>query len=177
MENIFLETERLILRYITQDDFGELKSILQDRDVMYAWGYSFDDNEVQDWIDKFIEYYKKYQLGYFIVRCKKTKKIIGQVGLMPTKLKNNTEYEIAYILKKEYWHRGYARECVKELINYAFNVLFLEKVIFEIRPENTASLKVAEFFKAIKIDSIYKDVKGNKILHFIYAIYNHNKIS
>lgn len=174
MENIFLETERLILRYITQDDFGELKSILQDRDVMYAWGYSFDDNEVQDWIDKFIEYYKKYQLGYFIVRCKKTKKIIGQVGLMPTKLKNNTEYEIAYILKKEYWHRGYARECVFALINYAFKVLHLEKVIFEIRPENVASLNVAKFFGAIEVDSIYKKVRNKKMLHSIYAVYNCN---
>ena len=43
MKDIFIETKEFILENINQDDFGELKSILQDRDVMYAWEYAFDD--------------------------------------------------------------------------------------------------------------------------------------
>lgn len=171
MDKIFLETERLVLEYITQNDFEELASILKDRDVMYAWEYEFSDEEVQIWIDKFLDYYEKYGLGYFLVRSKKTKEVIGQVGLMPTTLNDKMEYEIGYILKKEYWHRGYARECVEALLEYSFNVLHLDRVLFEIRPENEASLKVAEFFRAVKIDSIYKEVKNKKMLHSIYAVY------
>lgn len=176
MSEIFLETKQFNIEKITQNDFEELSLILKDIEVMYAWEYAFNDNEVQDWINKFTECYKKYQLGYFIVRSKKTKEVIGQVGLMPTQLKNNTEYEIGYILKKEYWHKGYARECVAALLDYAFKNLSLEKVIFEIRPENTASLKVAKFFNAIKFDSIYKSVKNKKMLHFIYVIYNPSNV-
>lgn len=93
---------------------------------------------------------------------------------MPTKLNNNVEYEIGYILKKEYWHKGYAKECVLALIDYAFNNLKLEKVIFEIRPNNFASIRVAVSFGAVKIDSLYKDVKGKSMLHSIYALYNSN---
>ena len=96
MSEIFLETKQFNIEKITQNDFEELSLILKDIEVMYAWEYAFNDNEVQDWINKFTECYKKYQLGYFIVRSKKTKEVIGQVGLIPTQLKNNTEYEIGY---------------------------------------------------------------------------------
>lgn len=174
MAEVFLETRNFTLEKITQDDFEELKKILQDIEVMYAWEYSFSDEEVQRWIDKFVDSYKKYQLGYFLVRTKDNKKVIGQVGLMPTKLNNNVEYEIGYILKKEFWHKGYARECVATLLDYAFKELCLEKVIFEIRPNNLPSIKVAESFGAVKIDSINKDVKGKAMLHSIYALYNSN---
>ena len=36
MQNVFLKTERLTLRYIIQDDFEELKAILRDKEVMHA---------------------------------------------------------------------------------------------------------------------------------------------
>lgn len=174
MGEVFLETRNFSLEKITQDDFEELKLILQDLEVMYAWEYSFSDEEVQSWIDKFVASYKKYQLGYFLVRAKENKNVIGQVGLMPTKLNNNVEYEIGYILKKKFWHKGYARECVSILLDYAFNNLKLEKVIFEIRPNNLPSIRVAESFGAVKIDSLYKNVKGKAMLHSIYALYNSN---
>ena len=48
MQKVFLKTERLTLKYITQDDFEELKTILKDKDVMYAWEYDFTDNDVQE---------------------------------------------------------------------------------------------------------------------------------
>lgn len=174
MGEIFLETRNFTLEKITQDDFEELKLILQDLEVMYAWEYSFSDEEVQSWIDKFVASYKKYQLGYFLVRAKDNKNVIGQVCLMPTKLNNNVEYEIGYILKKKFWHKGYARECVSILLDCAFNNLKLEKVIFEIRPNNLPSIRVAESFGAVKIDSLYKNVKGKAMLHSIYALYNSN---
>lgn len=52
MQNVFLKTERLTLRYITQNDFAELKTMLQDKEVMYAWEYDFTDKDVQEWIEK-----------------------------------------------------------------------------------------------------------------------------
>ena len=67
MQNVFLKTERLILRYITQNDFEELKIILQDKDVMYSWEYDFSIQDIQNWIDKNIEFYRKYNLGYFLM--------------------------------------------------------------------------------------------------------------
>ena len=93
----FLKTERLVLRYITQDDFEELKSILQDKDVMYAWEYTFTDNDVQGWIDKNLQRYAKSGLGYFILEKRSTGEIIGQAALMPDIIHNREYYEILYI--------------------------------------------------------------------------------
>lgn len=100
MQNVFLKTERLILRYITQNDFEELKIILQDKDVMYSWEYDFSIQDIQNWIDKNIEFYRKYNLGYFLMIENGSGKILGQAALMPDIIDKHQYYEIGYILKK-----------------------------------------------------------------------------
>lgn len=167
---MFLETDRLYLRKINQDDFEELKSMLQDPDVMYAWEYTFSDEDVQSWIDKNIDCYRQYNLGYFFAVDKQSNEIVGQVALMPDIIDNRLHYEVGYILKKQYWHCGYARECVKSLVQYAFSELDLKEVIFEIRPGNAASRKVAEFFDAQIRGQFIKNVRGKKMLHLIYVL-------
>ena len=170
MSNIFLKTERFILRYITQEDFEELKAILQDKDVMYAWEYNFSDNDVQNWIDKNLELYKKYNLGYFLMVENTSGKILGQSALTPDIINEYTYYEIGYILKKEYWHKGFATEAANALKNYAFNTLNLNEIIFEIRPDNISSRKIAENLNAKICGEFIKNVRNKKMLHLIYKL-------
>lgn len=170
MQNIFLTTERLILRYITQDDFAELKNILQDKDVMYAWEYDFTDNDVQEWIDKNLKLYAEYNLGFFIVSEKISNKVIGQAALMPDIIADRQYYEIGYILKKEYWHKGYAIEVARALKDYAFHALHVNEVIFEIRPQNLSSRKVAEKLQAKICGEFIKNVRNKKMPHLIYKL-------
>ena len=170
MSNIFLKTERFILRYITQEDFEELKAILQDKDVMYAWEYNFSDNDVQNWIDKNLELYKKYNLGYFLMIENTSGKILGQSALTPDIIDGYTYYEIGYILKKEYWHNGFATEAANALKNYAFNTLNLNEIIFEIRPDNISSRKIAENLNAKICGEFIKNVRNKKMLHLIYKL-------
>ncbi len=170
MQNVFLKTERLILRYITQNDFEELKIILQDKDVMYSWEYDFSIQDIQNWIDKNIEFYRKYNLGYFLMIENGSGKILGQAALMPDIIDKHQYYEIGYILKKEYWHKGYAVEAAKALINYAFNILHLNEVIFEIRPNNLSSRKVAENLNAKICGKFIKNVRNKKMTHLIYKL-------
>ena len=170
MSNIFLKTERFILRYITQEDFEELKAILQDKDVMYAWEYNFSDNDVQNWIDKNLELYKKYNLGYFLMVENISDKILGQAALTPDIINEYTYYEIGYILKKEYWHNGFATEAANALKNYAFNTLNLNEIIFEIRPDNISSRKIAENLNAKICGEFIKNVRNKKMLHLIYKL-------
>lgn len=174
MQNVFLETERLSLRYITQDDFEELKTILKDKDVMYAWEYNFTDNDVQEWINKNLERYKKYNLGFFIISENKSGNVIGQVALEPDTIEGKPYYEIGYILKKEYQHKGYATEAANALKKYAFDTLKLNEVIFEIRPNNLPSRKVAESLGAKIYGEFIKNVRNKKMTHLIYKLYKSN---
>lgn len=170
MTNIFLKTERFVLRYITQDDFEELKIILQDKEVMYAWEYNFSNEDVQNWIDKNLGLYKKYNLGYFLMVENISGKILGQAALIPDVINGHKYYEIGYILKKEYWGKSFATEAAKALVDYAFAILKLKEVIFEIRPGNIAFRKVAENLNANICGHFIKNVKGKKMVHLIYKL-------
>ena len=43
MDNTFAETERLILRQMSEKDFSDIAEMLKNPNVMYAWEYVFDD--------------------------------------------------------------------------------------------------------------------------------------
>lgn len=174
MENIFLETERLILRKMNETDFNSVASMLKNPKVMYAWEYVFEDIDVLAWIKKNREYYKKHGLGFFLAIDKNLNDVVGQIALMPDIINGEELYEIGYILREEHWHKGYAQEGVRCMLYYAFNTLRLHSIIFEIRPENIASRKVAETFGAHISGTFMKNVRGKNMKHLIYTLKKEN---
>ena len=50
MAETILETDRLILREMTDRDFPALCRMLQDRSVMYAYEHAFSDQEAWEWL-------------------------------------------------------------------------------------------------------------------------------
>ncbi|WP_218013291.1 GNAT family N-acetyltransferase [Bacillus wiedmannii] len=60
---MILETEYLRLKEMRQDDFDDLKMMLQDPDVMYAYEHNFSDANVQSWLDRNIKRYKDFGFG------------------------------------------------------------------------------------------------------------------
>ena len=52
--------------------------------------------------------------------------------------------EVGWLLDRRSWGRGFATEAGGAAIDYAFRVLGAEKVISLIRPENHASIRVAQ---------------------------------
>lgn len=78
---MILKTERLYLREMNQSDYESLCRILQDNETMYAYEGAFTDTEVQEWLDRQIARYKKYNFGLWAVILKDTDKMIGQCGL------------------------------------------------------------------------------------------------
>ena len=47
-----METERLVLRKMTSDDFGALYEVLADSDIMKHYPYTFDEKGVRNRINK-----------------------------------------------------------------------------------------------------------------------------
>lgn len=66
-KNMILETERLYLREMTQDDFPFLCNILQDEETMYAYEGAFTDAEAQEWMDRQLGRYQKWGFGLWAV--------------------------------------------------------------------------------------------------------------
>ena len=47
---MIIETNRLFLREMTENDFEALYKVLSDSDVMKHYPYTFDENRVREWI-------------------------------------------------------------------------------------------------------------------------------
>ena len=104
---MILETERLFLREMRQNDFRDLAEILQNPNVMYAYEHDFSEDDVQVWLDRQIDRYKKYGFGLWAVILKNTNEMIGQAGLTIQPYKNAEVLEIGYLLKERFWPVSY----------------------------------------------------------------------
>ena len=140
---MILETERLALRELRQSDFPALCLILQDAEVMYAYGHAFDDAETQGWLDKQLQRYRETGVGLWAADLKETGEMIGLCGLIVQDCDGEQVLEIGYFLQKAHWHRGYATEAAMACKRYAFEVLDASEVCSIIREDNTASRNVA----------------------------------
>ena len=49
-EKMVIETERLLLREMTENDFDALYKVLADSDIMQHYPYTFDEVRVRVWI-------------------------------------------------------------------------------------------------------------------------------
>ncbi len=165
-----LETERTYLRELTLDDYDDLCEILQDKEIMYAYEHAFSDAEVQGWLDKQRERYKRDGFGLWAVIDKETERFIGQVGLTLQLVEGQEELEIGYLIKRKYWHRGFATEAAVACREYAFNLLKRDRVVSIIRDNNYASQRVA-IRVGMKIEKMFvKRYYNMDMPHYVYAI-------
>lgn len=171
MENVqmILETERLYLRELTQEDYPSLCRILQDEETMYAYEGAFCDKEVQEWLDRQISRYRRWGFGLWAVVLKETDQMIGQCGLTMQPWKGEEVLEVGYLLERNFWHRGYATEAARACRDYAFEVLQAKEVCSIIRDTNLASQKVAIRNGMCRKDSDIKHYKGVDMPHDRYV--------
>lgn len=165
-----LETQRLYLRKMEQSDFDSLCRILQDEETMYAYEGAFSDTEVQDWLDRQINRYEKWNFGLWAVILKETDEMIGQCGLTMQPWKDREVLEIGYLFESAYWHNGYAIEAAKACKEYAFEILKADEVCSIIRDTNIASQKVAIRNGMTVTDSWTKHYRGVDMLHYRYTV-------
>lgn len=167
---MILETERLYLREMNQSDFGSLCRILQDEETMYAYEGAFSDAEVQEWLDRQISRYQKWNFGLWAVILKATDEMIGQCGLTMQPWKEEEVLEIGYLFERKYWHKGYAAEAAAACKKYAFERLKADEVCSIIRDTNTASQRVAIRNGMVMADTWVKHYRGVDMPHYRYVI-------
>ncbi len=165
-----LETERLYLRELNQSDFDSLCRILQDEETMTAYEGTFDDGEVQEWLDRQTARYRKWGFGLWAVVLKETGRMIGQCGLTMQLWNGREVLEIGYLFERAYWHNGYATEAARACKTYAFEVLKAEEVCSIIRDTNTASQRVAARNGMMMTDTSVKHYRGVAMPHVRYAV-------
>lgn len=141
----FLETDRLILRPISEDDIDSLFEFFGDaKTVKYLTGIK-TRKQVKEWISLVLASYKKNRFGPWAIIRKGSNTFLGYCGLYLQKdVDGSDEIEILYGLIKQYWNKGYATEAAKKVYEYGKNDLNIKRFISIIHPDNVYSVKVAE---------------------------------
>ena len=137
------ETERLILREITQEDFDSWYEILADAETMKHYPAPYDAAGVQRWIDWTLNNYAQHGFGLWAVILKETGEFIGDCGITMQMINGQQLPEIGYHLNKTYWRKGYGSEAARKCMDYAFESLPFPAVYSYMTSSNAASYGVA----------------------------------
>jgi ribosomal-protein-alanine N-acetyltransferase len=139
-----IETNRMRLRELNMDDIDNLLQIFSDPLAMKYYPSTKNWEETREWINWNLRNYKEYGIGLWAAQSKNSGQFIGQVGIVPQKIEEETEYEIGYLFVRKYWGKGLATEGAMACIEYGFHMLGRERLISLIAPSNEPSIRVAE---------------------------------
>jgi RimJ/RimL family protein N-acetyltransferase len=145
---VFLETERLILRRFTEGDVDDLCDLDRDPSVMryITGGPSTPREEIErEHIPTYLGYYERFPgYGFWAAIEKPTGEFLGWFHFRPSKDAPLDTPELGYRLKKSAWGKGYATEGSQALIDKGFTELGVQRVVAFTYGEHFASRRVME---------------------------------
>jgi RimJ/RimL family protein N-acetyltransferase len=118
-----LETERLLLRPLTEADVGPLHAIMQDADVMRYIGDRRIPTLQETWrgVAGWIGHWALRGYGLWAVEERASGALIGRIGLI-----NPVDWpgpEVGYMIGKPWWGRGYATEAARAALDWGFTTI------------------------------------------------------
>jgi RimJ/RimL family protein N-acetyltransferase len=145
---IFLETERLILRWFTEADVENLVELDSDPEVMrYLNGGVATPRELveQEILPRVLSYYERYDcFGVWAAVERSNGAFIGWFSLRPHDESRPNEVELGYRLRRSAWGQGYATEGAQALIRKGFTESGVHRVTANTYEHNSASRRVME---------------------------------
>ena len=145
---IFLETDRLVLRWFTMADTENLVSLDADPDVMrfVPGGMPTSREEIRDEVlPAFLGYYQRDEgFGFWAAIEKATGQFLGWFHFRPGAGAAPGEAELGYRLRKSAWGKGYATEGSRALIGKGFTESGVQRVVAEAMAVNHASRRVMQ---------------------------------
>lgn len=161
------ETERLIIRKMSVNDFDALYTVLADSDIMQHYPYTFDRARVQNWINVNIQRYQVFGFGLWAICLKSTGEMIGDCGLTMQKIDNETLPEIGYHIAKAYQRQGYASEAAKFCRDMTFECTDFNTIYSYMKKNNIASALTARAI-GMKFSKQYTDNENEQSI--VYSI-------
>jgi RimJ/RimL family protein N-acetyltransferase len=139
---VTLETDRLILRPLRESDLDAYARICADPDVVRHVGAPFSRAEAWLHIATMLGHWQLRGYGMWAVEERSSGAMVGRIGLYEPE--GWPGLELGWMLARSHWGRGLATEGARAALGFAFGVLRRPHVISLIRPENVASIRVAE---------------------------------
>ncbi len=145
---VFLETDRLVLRRFTEADVDNLVELDSDPEVMryINGGRPTPREEVeQEILPAFLAWYERSPgFGFWAAEEKATGEFVGWFHFRPEPHSPSGDVELGYRLRRAAWGKGYATEGARALIRKGFSESGVRRVVAETMAINTGSRRVME---------------------------------
>ena len=138
-----LETERLILRPLKMSDARDMYAYAKDTEVSrhVLWDAHRNIWDSRQFLRAAIRQYRWGKPGSFAITLRESGRMIGTIGFMWV----NYEYksaEVGYSLSREYWNRGIMTEALRQVVEFGFQELRLNRIEAQHDVDNPASGRV-----------------------------------
>lgn len=166
-----LETKRLLLRRLIQEDLDDLFALYCNPEITkYIPDAPRNYEDTKEELEWFLNGHPRYpDLGLWATIHKETGSFIGRCGLLPWTIAGQQEVEVAFTIAQDYWGQGLATEAALGILHYAFERLNLARLISLIDPANHASRRVAEKI-GMTLEKEVDGIDGDGIPTLIYSI-------
>ena len=169
-----IETDRLILRPLTQSDWKDTLEHRIDRENN-KYISNMTEEEIRKVFEEKIQPWwqednKWLSLG---VELKENKKLIGEVGFRYIDKKSSLG-EFGYRFNRNFHGKGYATEASIALVNKLFEELKIHKLVAICDTENIPSFKIMEKL-GMKKEAHYKDHSWRRDKwcdEYVYSLFN-----
>ncbi len=140
-----LETNRLILRQITQADVNEMFVFRSDEKMMQYIDRPRAKN-IQDAVEHIQKVTDSENANDGIawgITLKPSDKMIGFIGFWRME-KENYRSEIGYMLHYDFHRKGIMQEAISKVVDFGFKELKFHSINANVNPANEASIKLLE---------------------------------
>ena len=161
-----LQTNRLILREYTQEDFNDLLSILSDPETMKYYPKPYDEKGCQRWLDWSFNNYKTFGFGLWAVQLKSTGEFLGDCGITMQQINGKTLPELGFHIHKNHHKKGYATEAGKGVLSHIFKTTDFTHIYCYQTKDNLPSRKTAEKLGF----TLLEEYVENNVTHTAYRL-------
>ena len=151
-----LETGRLLLRPLVEDDWDMVLETFTDPEVMKFVADISDEETLAAEMKAYIRRGAGGRIGVWCVLRRETGEKLGTSVLLPMPIEEHdtdwsllqedrypdADIEVGYILKRSAWGNGYATEACRRLVQFAFEETELDEIVAVTDPRNAVSQKV-----------------------------------
>lgn len=146
--DVYLETERLVLRQWTDADRAPYRAYCADPHVRRYFPSVLTSAETDAMIDRMAAGITRDGYGFFVAERKSDGAMIGDVGISPVPeyltLNGAPRLEVGWLLGTSFWGKGYAPEAAGACLDFAWHTLKAPDVVAFTAVINTPSQRVME---------------------------------
>jgi RimJ/RimL family protein N-acetyltransferase len=123
MGDIVLETDRLVLRKVTEGDAALQDRVLNTPSVMAHLGGVKELHEIEAKHAKTKALFARDGFGFMMMIEKATGDLVGHAGLKRVDnplAPNQGDHEVGWLVREDRWRHGYANEAVRAILDWGF---------------------------------------------------------